>query len=154
MPTVEIKHDSPHPADVVWASLIDILAYPNYLDDIRTVEILSQDGDTRVSRWTVLLKGSEMTWTEEETLNHEDLVLEFVQTEGDLADYRGRYVLTPLDGATHVEMYVEFDIGIPELAEMLNPVAEKALEESLRATLDYVARRGDEVAAAATAPES
>jgi uncharacterized membrane protein len=141
MPAVDVEHVSPLPAEAVWNALIDIEEYPKHMADVERVEVLSDDGDRRVSRWTVLLKGSTMTWTEEERLDHRTFRLEFEQTEGDLASYLGHYQLEPRGDSARVLMHIEFDIGIPDVAEMLNPIASEALKENLMATLAYVEKR-------------
>lgn len=141
MPVVEVRYDSLLTAEVIWASLIDVAAYPAYLTNVKMVEILSEERDRRVSRWTVLMKGAEMVWTEDELLDHENRVLSFEQTEGDLSMYRGKYKLSTTDSGTLVEMRVEFDVGIAEMEGMLDTIAAQAIESSLRGTIDYVERR-------------
>jgi uncharacterized membrane protein len=133
------------PAETVWKLLTDIEQYPRHMPDVREVTVLSEDGDRRVSRWTVLLKGSDFSWTEEETVDSARMRMDFVQTEGDLAVYQGYYQVSTDGEVTRVDMHVEFDIGLPEMAATLDAIAIESYRENFAQTIDYLRRRAVEV---------
>lgn len=135
MPIVHTKHATDKSVDVVWAALLDCEAFPSYMDEVVAVELLSVEGTQRVARWAVMLKGSELEWDEAEVIDHERHRIEFRQLEGDLAYFTGHWHVTDAGQATLVELYVDFDIGIPLMADMLNPVAARALEDNSKAML-------------------
>lgn len=119
------------PAEVVWATVVAIERYPDIMDSVRAVEVLTDEGGERTSFWSVLLKGSILEWSERELLDHDAWRIDFDQFDGDLEAFRGHWQLTPIDErTTDVEMAVSFEIGIPLLADMLNPVAARALREN------------------------
>lgn len=130
MPTVSTESYSNQPIDRVWAEVLDIAAFPSYMDEVREIEILSHDGDTRRSRWQILLKGSVLEWEEQERIDAANHEINFHQIEGDLAYFTGRWTVSQTERGVRTELHVEFDIGIPLLADMLNPVAARALEEN------------------------
>lgn len=130
MPTVTTNALSDQPIDRVWRELLDIEAYPSYMEEVREVHILQLDGNTRRSTWSVLLKGSILEWEEEERIDHEQHTIDFDQIEGDLAYFTGQWRVFDQDGRTATSLHVDFDIGIPLLADMLNPVAARALDEN------------------------
>jgi uncharacterized membrane protein len=127
----------------VWRELLDSESFPQYMEHVQAVRI--EDGATdfrRISDWSVLLKGSELQWRELELIDHDKCRIDFEQVEGDLAYFTGYWhVRDAEDGATEVELYVSFDIGIPLLADMLNPVAARALEENSRHMLQRLDER-------------
>jgi len=141
MTTVTTRHLTTEPADRVWTVLLDCEAFPSYMDEVVSVEIAEDHGDRRVSRWAVLLKGSELEWEESETIDHARRRIEFVQTEGDLAYFKGHWQVSADGDKTAVELHVEFDIGIPLMADMLNPVAARALEDNSAAILAQLGSR-------------
>lgn len=141
MTTVTTRHVTTEPVEKVWEVLLDCEAFPSYMDEVVSVKILDEAGGQRSSRWAVLLKGSELEWDEAEVIDHERHRLEFHQTEGDLAYFTGYWQISTDGEETVVELHVEFDIGIPLMSEMLNPVAARALEDNSKAILRQLSRR-------------
>jgi len=108
----------------VWDVLLDYKSYPEYMSGVNEIEILDEDGDRRTSSWIVELKGSEMEWEQEDHISADDRRIEFHQTDGDLNSYQGYWQVH----ATELEVSVEFDIGLPLVAEMIHPAVAKAIE--------------------------
>lgn len=120
------------PIERVWDSVLDIESYAESMENVRWVRLVGpSDGRVRRAAWSVLLKGSILEWEEEERLDHAAHKVVFKQLRGDLEFFDGRWTLEGLGpNETRVHFEVEFEIGIPMLAEMLNPVAQRALKES------------------------
>lgn len=154
MPFVDVEYRSVLPAGALWEALVDIEEYPKYMEDVREVTILELEAGRRVSRWVTRLKGSIMTWTEEELIDDERRRLDFTQTEGDLALYTGHWQVTALKEGSLVEMKVEFDIGIPELGDMLDAIAAEAIRENMRSILGHIENRMGPAPAASGAGET
>lgn len=152
VPIVEVSLSIAVPAPDAWSAIVDVEAYPDCMDVVRSVEILDDSGgDRRRTAWSVLLRGSRLEWIEREHLDERRRVISFEQETGDLETFSGQWSVRPVtDGRSEVSLRVEFDIGVPLLAEMLNPVAATALEDSARAMLLSLERRMlDDLAAAA-----
>lgn len=129
--TVDVDVEIAAPASEVWSVVLDIESYPQYMTTVRRVDIVHDDDGHRVSEWSVILKGSVLEWTESEVVDHDAMRIKFHQLDGDLDVFEGFWSVEASDeGPTRVRMHVEFDIGIRLLAEMLNPVAERALREN------------------------
>lgn len=137
MPHVTVSLEIHAPLPETWAAVKDIEAYPRFMENVRSVEILSTDEDERVSKWSTLLKGSVLEWTETEAIDEERKRIEFHQLDGDLDLFTGHWQVAPTRDGTGVlvELSVEFEIGIPLLADMLNPVAARALEQNSKSML-------------------
>lgn len=142
MPNVEVSWNINAPLDEVWRAVNDIEAYPDFMDNVRRVEILSSTPEERMSSWSVLLKGSVLEWTERETVDASRRRIAFRQVDGDLDLFAGAWQLTGGDdGRVVVSLDVEFEIGIPLLADMLNPVAARALRDNSTQMLSEIERR-------------
>jgi ribosome-associated toxin RatA of RatAB toxin-antitoxin module len=141
MPLIIVRERIEEPIDKVWELVRNIEEYPRFMQPVREVKILSRSGDITDAEWSVELKGSLLQWSERETCREADHRIDFVQIEGDLEKFEGHWDLKTLDdGATEVELRVDFEIGIPMLRDMLNPVAEKALRENAITMLRAFAR--------------
>jgi ribosome-associated toxin RatA of RatAB toxin-antitoxin module len=133
MPHVEVELTIAAPPKAIWATVIDVESYPESMADVRSVEIVAETGPgTRTAAWSVHLKGSVLEWTEEERLDHDAMRVNFQQVSGDLAEFSGYWNVRSADDgrSSIVTLNVDFDIGIPLLADMLNPVAAAALREN------------------------
>lgn len=143
MPVVAVEVEVHAPADLVWSAVVDISSYPSYMENVQSVvlELVDASG-VRRSRWSVLLKGSVLEWIEDEVVDHERMLVTFHQVDGDLQHLAGTWLVTPRnEGHSRVELTVDFEIGIPLLADMLNPVAERALRENSERMLREIEAR-------------
>lgn len=146
MPHVVLEILVHAPSDLVWGVVSDVVGYPEYMENVREVTLVDvgPDGE-RILAWTVILKGSVLQWIEVERINEKGRRIDFDQRSGDLETFRGHWQVCDSANGTIVELDIEFEIGIPMLAEMLNPVAERALrdnsEQMLRALEMKVATR-------------
>lgn len=57
--------------------------------------------------------------------------MHFTQVEGDLASFEGEWAVEETDDGVVIRFQADFDLGIPSLATMLNPVAERALRSNI-----------------------
>jgi ribosome-associated toxin RatA of RatAB toxin-antitoxin module len=132
MPRVNIDQDIRAPIEQVWSTVLDVESYEESMDNVRWVRLVGpSDEHARRAEWSVLLKGSVLEWEEEEQLDHDAHKVVFKQLRGDLEFFDGYWTLEELGpNETRAHFEVEFEIGIPMLAEMLNPVAQRALEEN------------------------
>ncbi|RBY96042.1 hypothetical protein DQ237_12175 [Blastococcus sp. TF02-8] len=136
------------PASDVWSAVLDIGSYPSFMPEVQEVVLLPEGDGPRLSRWAVLLKGARLEWIEQDAIDHASMRVSFSQLEGDLAHFVGSWRVLPADRGCSVEFEVTFDIGIPLLATMLEPVAADALGDlsvsmlrSLGAEITYARRR-------------
>ena len=143
MPVVEEVPVITARAADAWAAVTDVEVYPETMGNVREVRIVEHlDADRRRAEWTVLLRGSVLKWTEVEVLDHDRRVVTFQQESGDMETFSGYWSVNPIDEQTcSVTLYVDFEIGIPLLADMLNPIAATALRESALTMLNGLERR-------------
>ncbi|MCX4745802.1 SRPBCC family protein [Kitasatospora sp. NBC_01287] len=143
MPRVEVDLRIAVPPEDAWAAVVDVLSYPDCMESVDSVEIVDQrDERHRTTAWSVRLKGSVLRWTEAELIDQQARRFDFEQVSGDLGEFTGHWAVRPAppNGST-VSLHVDFDIGIPLLAEMLNPVAADALRESAAQMLAALEQR-------------
>ncbi len=136
MPTVEVIETIAAPIDDVWRVVCDVEKYPKIMDCVLDVRVLENGADWSVCVWSVQLKGSILNWTEFEHRDRQRYRVTYEQREGDLEKFAGHWQFVSLaDRLTRASLHVEFEIGIPMLREMLDPVATRALEDNSRLML-------------------
>lgn len=111
-------------------SIADFTRFPALAEDVRSVV---PDGDG--SQWTVNFRRGLMRWHEKETVSTADLRIEFLQTEGDFAEFTGFWQLIPVIGGAHVVFEVAWDFGIDSMAGLMDPIAERVIKRVVCAAL-------------------
>ncbi len=129
-------------ADETWKSILDVESYSSYMACVRGVQVLTRDqAALRRTAWSVLLKGSILQWQQEERIDDVARCVRFSQLVGDLETYTGTWLVEPVPNGSRVTVAADFNIGIPLLADMLNPVAVSAFEENTRDMLVSIERQ-------------
>ncbi|MCX5071308.1 type II toxin-antitoxin system RatA family toxin [Streptomyces sp. NPDC060334] len=143
MPHVEVNLPIKAPAADAWRAVTRLEDYADYMENVESVTVLgASESGARTSEWSVLLKGSVLEWVEEDELDEANRVMSFSQVSGDLDEFTGYWRVDDRgDGTSVVVFSVDFEIGIPLLADMLNPVAAKALRENSEHMLRAIERR-------------
>ncbi|MEU9129336.1 SRPBCC family protein [Kitasatospora sp. NPDC048540] len=143
MPRVDVELQIAVPPDAAWAAVVDVESYPHCMDSVESVVVTEQpDGHHRTTAWAVRLEDSVLRWTEADRLDPSARRFDFHQLTGDLGEFVGHWAVAAAPGGgSTVSLHVDFDIGIPLLADMLNPVASRALEENAAQMLAALERR-------------
>jgi ribosome-associated toxin RatA of RatAB toxin-antitoxin module len=143
MPEVSLTLEIAAPIRQVWTAVTNVGRYAESMVCVRSAEIVEQFGpQRRRTAFSVTLKGSILEWQELEQLDHERHVVDFDQVSGDLERFSGAWRLTGTGPESClVTLGVSFEIGIPLLADMLNPVAQRALRDNCTDMLRGVERQ-------------
>jgi ribosome-associated toxin RatA of RatAB toxin-antitoxin module len=138
MPTVRTAVEIPGvTAEHVWNVVSEYERYPAVMANVLSVAFLERTEHRTVSAWRVLLEGTELTWEENDTFEP-PYRIRFEQIDGDLDLLRGGWELTETGHGVRVELSLEFDIGIPSLADVLNPIGVRAIEANAHSMLTAI----------------
>src|SRR6185436_13237345 len=86
------------------------------------------DGQAR-SSWVVEFRSGLLRWTEEDWFRRDQLRLDFRQTEGDFEEFYGGWVIETVPNGVRTALIADFDFGVPSLASIVEPVADRVLTE-------------------------
>lgn len=143
MERVEVTRALRAAPELVWRTIRDIESYPSHMDHVLSIEVLEDCGSVRRAKWEVLLRGSVLRWEERGVIDDDQHRITFCQVHGDLSHFEGSWELVPAPEHVDVKLVIEFEIGIPLLADMLNPVARRSLLENLNSMLDDIEARSE-----------
>jgi coenzyme Q-binding protein COQ10 len=130
MPYVETSVVIDAPARLVYELAKEQERFPEFMPDVESVTILERHPDRVISRWKTLVEEAPIEWTEEDRFDDARLRIEYKLLEGDLDTFEGTWTFTERDGSTHVVLGVEYDFGVPTLAELIGPTLEKKVREN------------------------
>jgi len=109
----------------------DYRRWPAASEAVRSVQVDELGDGVAVSVWEVTFRGGLMRWSERDVLDADALEQRFTLIEGDPHDFSGAWSATPrADGCT-LQVRGEFDLGMPSLRHVLDPIAIEALEEAI-----------------------
>lgn len=121
-------------ADQVFAAVADFAAYPQHTDAVREV-VVRPVGEALESDWAVNFRNGVLAWTERDVVDPALRRIVFEQLDGDFAVFNGSWLVEPDGDGSTVTFAASFDLGMPSLAPMIDPIAQRALTENIRAIL-------------------
>jgi ribosome-associated toxin RatA of RatAB toxin-antitoxin module len=130
LPYVETATTVAAPARIVYELAKDQERFPEFMPDVEIVTVLERYPDRVVSRWKTLVEEAPIEWTEEDRFDDGALRIDYKLLEGDLDKFEGSWTFVERDGATHVNLGVDYDFGVPTLAELIGPTLEKKVREN------------------------
>ena len=144
MPYVETSIAIAAPAHVVYELAKDQERFPEFMPDVETVRVLERYPDRVISRWKTLVEEAPIEWTEEDRFDDVGLRIDYALLEGDLDTFQGAWTFEERDGLTHVLLTVEYDFGVPTLAELIGPTLQKKVLENSEMMLKALKTQAEE----------
>ena len=130
MPYVETKTLIKGQIDDIYNIVKNMEAYPGFMHDLESVEIIERGNDYTISHWVSNVDGRRIVWTERDTFFDDENRIVYKQTEGDLKKMEGEWRLKNSDDAVEVVLAVDFEFGIPMIAGLLNPILKKKVRDN------------------------
>lgn len=118
-------------ADEVFGTLSDYQRYPELTDSVLRVTL--EDGDEGRERctWEVKFRRGILIWTEEGTVDAGQRQIKFWLVDGDLDFLEGEWQVDQVPGGSRLRFTCRFDMGIPTLAHLIEPVAADTLRQNM-----------------------
>lgn len=118
----------------------DMEMYPHFMENVLEVRVLTRDPDenSTITQWVTEVEGRKMRWTEKDLFDDRALTITYRQTAGDLKKFEGEWRFLPSGEGALVILTVDFDLGIPMLSALLNPILEKKTRENCEKMLDAI----------------
>jgi ribosome-associated toxin RatA of RatAB toxin-antitoxin module len=133
--------------DRVFELIREFSRYPELTDAVEKVVVNDPDPDgSVVSEWLVHFRKGLLNWTERDYFFPEQREIRFAQISGDFDVFEGQWHVDPDGSGCAVRFDASFDLGIPTLAELLDPVAEAALRSNILRILGGLLGVGDALA--------
>lgn len=128
MRTVCLRLHVPHKAaSDVYATLTDFARYPELSDAVQSVAVTEVSPNRSVSSWEVTFRAGLLRWTEEDTFDPAALSITFRQLAGDIAVFDGSWHCAGAAAGSDIVFRARLDMGIPSLADALEPIAVRTL---------------------------
>lgn len=118
-------------APTVFQRVGDFSRYPEFSEVVRAVDVTSVTDHSETSDWEVYFRNGILRWTERDRFDPDAGTIAFEQEDGDFAEFHGEWHITEDGADCLVHFTASFDFGIPSLAGILDPVAERVFRETI-----------------------
>jgi uncharacterized membrane protein len=128
MRTVQLLlHVPGREAAAVYETLCDFDGYPALSEAVQSVTVTAVADNMTISRWEVSFRAGLLRWVEEDTFDAAARSITFRQLEGDVALFDGSWQCEQVHDGTEISFTARIDMGIPSLADALEPIAARTL---------------------------
>jgi ribosome-associated toxin RatA of RatAB toxin-antitoxin module len=153
MRTVSVRlHVPDKSATEVYATLADFERYPELCDAVKNVAVTGVSGNRTVSRWEVAFRAGLLRWTEEDTFDPGARSITFRQLEGDIAVFDGSWRCVDAAQGSQIVFSARLDMGIPSLADALEPIAVRTLIDNIASIVRGLVGRAELIASDVAVP--
>jgi len=122
-------------AGTVFARICDFERYAEHTDAVREVTVSTRSDGVLDSVWSVNFRNGVLCWSERDHIDHAARTIAFTQLDGDFETFEGEWVIETAGADVTVRFAARFDLGMPSLAAIIDPIAEQALRDNLHAIL-------------------
>lgn len=143
MPYVETSIAIAAPARVVYELAKQQERFPEFMPDVETVTVLEHHSDRMLTRWKTLVEEAPIEWTEEDRFDDNAMRIDYKLLEGDLDKFEGAWTFSENGSETHVVLGVDYDFGVPTLAELIGPTLERKVRENSEMMLAALKRQAE-----------
>jgi ribosome-associated toxin RatA of RatAB toxin-antitoxin module len=113
-------------------ALSDFSAYAGKCPAVRSVVVENVENSLATrSTWEVNFQNGILKWSEHDVFDRERHEIRFKQISGDMDHFSGSWRVTGDQFNSEIVFRSQFDLGIPMLADMLDPIAETTIRENI-----------------------
>jgi ribosome-associated toxin RatA of RatAB toxin-antitoxin module len=153
MRTVQLRmHVPDKTAPDVYETLADFGRYSELSEAVQSVTVTEVSDDATVSTWEVTFRAGLLRWTEEDHFDRDALKITFRQLEGDVALFDGTWQCMGATSGCYISFAARLDMGIPSLADALEPIAVRTLIDNTVAIVTGLVGRVDVIASEVAVP--
>ncbi|MCX7799686.1 MAG: SRPBCC family protein [Fimbriimonadales bacterium] len=152
MPTVENTVWSRAPLEVLYAVAKDNERFPEFMSDVKAVQVLESDGRRVVSHWSAVVPTFRLKvrWTQEDVWDDAARTCRFRQLEGDYDRLEGVWTFREENGGTRFDSFCEYEYNVPTLGPLVKKVVHALVIKNLDNVLQAIAKRAESIADRAT----
>ncbi|MCF2856170.1 SRPBCC family protein [Pseudoalteromonas sp. SMS1] len=124
------------PALLAFNKIADFKSFESHCQAVISVDVNEISENESESTWLVHFHDGKMSWTERDIFDAQQLTIDFTQTAGDADIFEGRWTIESVsESESRVSFDARFCMGIPTLADILEPIAESAIKQNVEQML-------------------
>lgn len=141
MPFVEVTKEINASPEEVYMVAKDMESYPNFMKNVVKITTLERGDAYTVTKWDTRLQGKPIIWTERDEFDDEVRRIDYRLVKGDLKKFEGAWTFEEIGSKTLVKLTVDFELGIPMFASLVNPIAVLTVKNNCESMLEGIKSR-------------
>jgi len=118
--------------------------FSEYMPDVKEVKVVEKSDNSTVTEWETLVEDIPICWKEVDEFDDRNLRIKYKLIEGDLDKFEGEWIFENIGNETKVTLTVDFDFGMPTLADLIGPVLEMKVKENSMMMLEAMKKKIEE----------
>ncbi|MHB1419893.1 MAG: type II toxin-antitoxin system RatA family toxin [Bacillota bacterium] len=130
MPLIDVAKEVQSSPEEAYRMAKDMESYPKFMKSVDRITTLERGENYTITKWEARMQGKKMVWTERDEFNDVSLRIDYSLVAGDLKKFEGAWTFMPSDTGTRIRLTVDFELGLPMFAALLNPIATLIVRQS------------------------
>ena len=145
MPTVETTVEIAAPLEKVYAIAKDNRSFPSFMNDVKSLEVVSEEGPRVVSDWVGIVPtfGLKVRWQQEDVWEDAAHTCTFKQLSGDYDELDGVWTFTEAGGKTTFHSVVNYEYKVPGLGPLVGKVIHGIVIKNMDGVLGAIKTRAE-----------
>lgn len=141
MPYIECTIDVHGDPAEAYAIAKKMEEYPKFMENLEHVIVVERGAGYTITDWLAKVDGRDFKWQEKDQFDDVNLTITYKQTAGDLKKFEGQWSFVRQGDITRITLTVDFEMGIPVLASLLNPILKKKVKSNSDAMLEAIKKK-------------
>ena len=146
MPSIDTSVLIQAPLDRVYAIAKDNRSFPEFMDDVKSLNVILEDGPRVVSEWVGIIPtfNLKIRWTQEDVWDDSAHTCKFVQLKGDYDSMEGTWEFSA-EGpeTTRFTSHVEYEYNVPALGALVRKVIFNLATKNVEGLLNAIKNRAE-----------
>jgi uncharacterized membrane protein len=145
MPTVETSVWVDAPLSHTYAVAKDNESFPEFMEDVKSLEIVERDGGRTVSDWVGIVPtfGLKVRWRQEDVWDDAAYTCRFRQLSGDYDKLEGEWRFVEERGGTLFLSTLEYEYVVPGLGPLVKKVIHGIVVKNMDGVLGAIKARAE-----------
>lgn len=145
MPNVKTSVWINAPLDKVYAIARDNRSFPEFMEDVDSLEVTSETETTVVSDWVgrVPAFNLKVRWTQEDVWNHDTHTCTFTQVKGDYDKMVGTWQFSAENDGTRFDSVLDYEYSVPGLGPLVGKVIYGLVVKNMEGVLGAIKKRAE-----------
>jgi predicted amino acid dehydrogenase/ribosome-associated toxin RatA of RatAB toxin-antitoxin module len=115
--------------------------FPSYIPTIKDASVIEKSHNVITTKWHIHVDNVPVKWIEQDTLDLENNSIYFRAVDGDLREFRGRWLFKDHPQGTEVVVDIFLEVGIPAISDFADEYVCKIIRRNFEAILDAFDKR-------------
>lgn len=116
----------------------DLERFPEFMPNVNSLTLLEVDGNRKVAAWDIMIDDAPLSWIEEGIYDKQNLIVHFRSLEGVFDRFDGYWQVTSEGEDSRVTFELIYEIGLPEIEEIVGPILRDRLIENAESMLEAI----------------